>query len=302
MKILLNVFLGLMVLISLSRCAYSKHCFGNGVCRVVENGQERYEGSPEEVAKYLKEQDAEKKHQAQLQQRYNEAPKRGESGKARVALFLPRGTNDELAKLSGKYYTMLKNALSGDARIELVDQGLAEPVLEDVTRPSFASSLSDQKRPLWSQDYVTALRNKGFFADVVVFTELSPKPLVGFLGDGKNGGGLVSVEAVEFRSRLTSIYQYQLHEFQTVGKSTNSLSAAGFDKKMKFSGGTMNLMRNVQDDEPAIQALAQQIKESVNKVVTPGLPTVASIEEIQGQRAVSAEALQSVEILKNLFK
>lgn len=178
-------FLGLMVLISLSRCAYSKHCFGNGVCRVVENGQEHYEGSPEEVAKYLKEQDAEKKHQAQLQQRYNEAPKRGVTGKARVALFLPRGTNDELAKLSGKYYTMLKNALSGDARIELVDQGLAEPVLEDVTRPSFASSLSDQKRPLWSQDYVTALRNKGFFADVVVFTELSPKPLVGFLGDGK---------------------------------------------------------------------------------------------------------------------
>lgn len=294
--------MGLLVLISLSRCAYSKHCFGNGVCRVVENGQERYEGSPDEVAKYLKEQDAEKKKQAQLQQRYNEAPKRGENGKARVAVFIPRGTNEELAKLSGKYYAMLKNALSGDSRIEVIDQGLVEPVLEEVTRPRYGASLSEQKRPIWSQDYVTALRNKGFFADIVVFTELSPKPLVGFLGDGKNGAGLVSVEAVEFKSRLTSIYQYQIHEFQTVGKSTNSLSAAGFDKKMKFSGGTLNLTRNVQDDEPAIQALAHQIKESVNKVVTPGLPTVASIEEIQGQRVVSAEALQSVEILKNLFK
>lgn len=302
MKIIHSVSLGFFLVLSLARCAYTKHCYGNGVCRVVENGQERYEGAPDAVAQHLKKQTEDKQNQANLQKRYDVSPKRGEKGTARIAVFLPRGTNEELAGLSGKYYDMLKAALSGDPKIELIDQSLAEPVLEEITRSNFATSFADRNKPLWSPDYMTALRDKGFFADVVVFTELSPKPLVGFIGEKGQGGGLVSIETVEFRSMVTSIYQHQLHELKSTGKSTNSFSAAGFDNKMKFSKGSINLSRNIRDDEAAVQALARQIKERISTTIIPNLPTVASIEQIQGQRAVSAEALQSVEFLKGLFK
>lgn len=302
MRAFLGIFTGLIAALSLGRCAYNKQCYGNGVCRVVENGKERYEGSPEAVAQHLQKLEEEKQKKLALQARYDAAAKRGKNGKARVALFIPRGKNPELANLSGQYYQMLKSALSGDTHIELIDQSLAEPVLSEITRPTFTTSYADQQRPLWAPAYITALRDKGFFADIVVFTELSPKPMVGFYGKKGKGAGMIATEAVEFKSKLTSIYRYELHEVSAVGKSINSVAGAGFDKKLKMSGGTLTLKRNIKQDESAIQNLAQQIKDKVNNTVTPALPTIAAIEEIQGQRAISAEALQAVEALKNLFK
>jgi len=292
--------LSLTAVLALTRCAYSKHCYGNGVCKVVENGQERYEGSPEAVAKHLNEEKAKQQASADLQKKYDSAPKRGTGAKSRVAIFIPRGTTEELAQLSGEYYKMIADNFGGDSEIEVIGQNLVEPVLEKSLNPHGFHSAFDKVEPS-SQEVVTRMRDQGLFADVVVFTELRPKQFLGYLSQG-GANALVELQHVEFVGKVTSIYSYKTYEFKAEGKSSNQLAVAGLSKDRKFSNGSMNLKRDTNSDLPAVKEYVEQVKAAIKKDIAPQLPTVAAVEEIQGSRAVSSEALKSVEFLQNLFK
>lgn len=299
MKKTLFYALSLAGVLALTRCAYSKHCYGNGVCKVVENGQERFEGSPEAVAQHLNEEKAQKQASADLQKRYDNAPRRGAGAKSRVAIFIPRGTTDELAQLSGEYYKMIAEHFASDSEIELIGQNLVEPVLEKAINPHGFHSTFEKIEPS-SQEVVTRMRDQGLFADVVVFTELRPKQFLGYVSN--NGAhGLVELQHVEFVGKVTSVYSYKTYELKAEGKSSNQLAVAGLSKDRKFSNGSMNFKRDTNSDLPAVKDFVAQVKAAIKKDIAPQLPTVAAVEEIQGNRAVSSEALKSVDFLQNLF-
>src|SRR5215468_4752444 len=97
-----------------------KTCYGDGVCRVENNGVVTYEGPPDKVAAYEGKAKSSADAQARADEAYLQAPKRAASEPIRVVVIGPSTEMSDLVPLTATYHQMLEQALQGDPRIQLV--------------------------------------------------------------------------------------------------------------------------------------------------------------------------------------
>ncbi|MCB0385058.1 MAG: hypothetical protein KDD43_06675, partial [Bdellovibrionales bacterium] len=276
--------------------SYSKKC-SDGVCEITENGVVRYEGDPEKIAKIKAEKEQRNQAKTDQQAKYDTAPKRPANEPARVAVLLMSSSDGELAHHKDAYTGMLKDELAalGDAKIEVVPYDKVKRVLELASQPDSNSSRHSRRGKGDKQiaasptpDLLMQVRELGIKADVLVFTHLSPKTKTGLVGGRGNGKGIAQVKNVEFSSQVSSVYKHEVHKFAQVGKSSDSFAAVGVDKKGKKGKTDMKFKRNLQKDQPALQALAKAIHKVVVEKIHGDLPSMAFLAQMDSERSPAA--------------
>jgi hypothetical protein len=264
-----------------------KSCYGDGVCRVENNGVVSYEGPPEKVAAYEGKAQSAADAQARADEAYLKAPKRGASEPVRVVVIGPSTGVPDLAPLADTYRQMLEQALQGDPRIQLVPYSqvklFAEARSEGESTSMFAQN---QARTAVDQPLTRRLRDGSGEVDVVVVAHLSTKKVSGFVGGG-GGVGVAEVNNVVFELSLSSVYRFEELRHSEVGKSSDSLAVAGIDKKGKTGSGQLKGKRNPESDRPAVVAAAAWVKASSAQLAAD-LPTIAAAKEIRQKNTATA--------------
>jgi hypothetical protein len=264
-----------------------KSCYGDGVCRVENNGVVSYEGPPEKVAAYEGKAQSAADAQARADEAYLKAPKRGASEPVRVVVIGPSTGVPDLAPLADTYRQMLEHALQGDPRIQLVPYSqvklFAEARSEGESTSMFAQN---QARTAVDQPLTRRLRDGSGEVDVVVVAHLSTKEVSGFVGGG-GGVGVAEVNNVVFELSLSSVYRFEELRHSEVGKSSDSLAVAGIDKKGKTGSGQLKGKRNPESDRPAVVAAAAWVKASSAQLAAD-LPTIAAAKEIRQKNTATA--------------
>ena len=268
--------------------SYSKRCY-DGVCEVTKNGKTTYEGDPEKIAAIKAKKKAQADKSVALKQKYAAAPRRGADEPIQVGLVMPVAGNEELARHAAGFYEMLVAEFGTQAKIEVVPFDKIKRVVAMAAQDEKAAGASrlgrrrDKGPGLPTQatePVVTKLRNLAAEFDVVVFTRLLPKKKTGLVRGG-GGAGVAQVELVELSGSVSSIYDFEEHTFNQVGKSTSSLALAGRDKKGKFAKGSLDVKRKIEKDRPAVQAYVAAIVQAIEEKIRPRLPALAQAREIR---------------------
>jgi hypothetical protein len=264
-----------------------KTCYGDGVCRVENNGVVSYEGPPEKVAAYEGKARSATDAQARADEAYLQAPKRGPSEPVRVVVVGPSTEQPDLVPLTATYHQMLEQALQGDPRIQLVPYSQVKLWIEAHSEGESTSMFAkDQIRVAVDQPLTRRLRDGSGEVDVVVVAHLSTKKVSGFVGN-KGGVGVAEVNNVVFELSLSSVYRFEELRHSEVGKSTDSLALAGIDKKGKTGSGELKGKRNPESDRPAVVAAAGWVKAS-SAQLAPDMPSIAAARDVRQKNTATA--------------
>jgi len=265
-----------------------KQCYANGVCRIEQNGEVTWSGPPEEVAKMQGGEEGRKQALAEVDKAYAEAPKRSASDPIRLVLIGPSADAPDLAALTSAYRPMIEASLRGDPRIELVPYEQVKFLAEASSGDSLHSNFNKpEPRAKVDAELTHRLRDGNADVDVVLVAHLVPKEVTGFVR-GSGGAGVAQVVNVEFQASMSSVYEFSEIQGAQVGKSSDSLAVAGFDKKGKASSGQLKGKRNPESDRPAIQEYGTWVKNTVLEKIAPTLPAIAAVQEIRAKNREQA--------------
>src|SRR5215469_4464695 len=276
-----------LVLCSCAGMNVKKTCYGDGVCRVENNGVVSYEGPPDKVAAYEGKAKSGADAQARAEEAYLQAPKRAASEPVRVVVIGPSTEMSDLVPLTATYHQMLEQALQGDPRIQLVPYSQVKLWVEAHSDGESTSMFAqNQVRTAVDQPLTRRLRDGSGEVDVVVVAHLSTKKVSGLVSGG-GGVGVAEVNNVVFELSLSSVYRFAELRHAEVGKSSDSLALAGIDKKGKTGSGQLKGKRNPESDRPAVVAAAAWVKTS-SAQLAPDMPSIAAAKDVRQKNTATA--------------
>ena len=276
-----------LVVVGCASVNVKKTCYGDGVCRVENNGVVSYEGPPDKVAAYQGKAQSAADAQARAEEAYLQAPKRAASEPVRVVVIGPSTEMSDLAPLTATYHQMLEQALQGDPRIQLVPYSQVKLFAEAHSDGESSSMFGNEKpRSAADEPLTRRLRDGAGEVDVVVVAHLSTKQVSGFVS-GKGGVGVAEVNNVVFDLSLSSVYRFEEQRHSEVGKSSDSLAVAGIDKKGKTGSGQLKGKRNPASDGPAVTSAATWVKTSAVQLA-PDMPSIAAARDVRQKNTATA--------------
>jgi len=276
-----------LVLCSCAGMNVKKTCYGDGVCRVENNGVVTYEGPPDKVAAYEGKAKSSADAQARADEAYLQAPKRAASEPVRVVVIGPSTEMSDLVPLTATYHQMLEQALQGDPRIQLVPYSQVKLWVEAHSEGESTSMFAqNQVRAAVDQPLTRRLRDGSGEVDVVVVAHLSTKKVSGLVSGG-GGVGVAEVNNVVFELSLSSVYKFEELKHAEVGKSSDSLALAGIDKKGKTGSGQLKGKRNPESDRAAVVASAAWVKAS-SAQLAPDMPSIAAARDVRQKNTATA--------------
>ena len=284
--------------------SYTKTC-SDGVCKIVENGQVRYEGPPDKVAARKAQDEATALRAQKVQAAYDTAPKRPPEEPVRVAFLLATSSDPDLAQYTMVYNNMLRQEFGAVPGIVLVEPGSLSLVLNSQGasyQPGFGSMPSAQTESLGER--LTKVRDSSIDVDVVIFTELGTKKQTGVVA-GRGGAGTIEVQKVEFQGTLSSVYKVEERRVSEVGNSTDSIEMFGRDNRGQTRSANLKQKRDLEKDRPAVQRYVAAIKQIITGQIAPTLPSLAAISEIRQQYpggATDDKTAASLDALRRAFQ
>lgn len=264
----------------LGGCAVNKQCYADGACRVVENGEVRWEGPPDAVAAHTQQAAALQAESSDRAAAFASAEKRPASEPIRVLVVVRGGGG--LRELTGDYAAILGQELQRHPRLEVVT----------LKATGILGKPEDGQSKI-TTEYLTRLRDFGVKTDTVLWVNLSEKEKSGVVS-GKSGVGVVKANVVQMSAQLSSIYEEEIFEDAVTGKSTRGISVAGIDREGKTSQGSLDTTRAVEHDREALQKLASWTEQTLETSIGPKLPSFAEIERIKTERGTGMDALRKM--------
>jgi hypothetical protein len=292
MRTILSITLAIAFAVQVVGCAsYSKNCYPNGVCKIVNDGKVSWEGPPDKVAEMQAQEDAQKQRMAEIEKAYADAPKRGAEEPIRLAVVASANSGD-ISALVATYRKMIEEQFNGVPRIVLVPETQIKGIIGS------AKSLEEV-----NESFAKSVRDTNPDVDIVLLAFCTEKTKTGFVGGGKGGGGLAQVANVEFRTSVSSVYQFAENKTAEVGDSTAGISVAGVNDKGKKGSGEIKAARNPEKDRAALEKVAAWAKTAITEKIAPTLPSTAALAELRKKYSAASDpaAQQMSDKLKNLF-
>ena len=258
-----------------------KTCYGDGVCRVERNGQVSYEGPPDKVAQYQAKDQQKSQAAADLDKAWAEAPKRPGNESIRVAV-VPTSDYQDLVALAPRYRAMLEDSLRADPRIEIVPYDRVKLLAEAHSGDQPAGFGQQTSRAAVDEALTRSLRDFNIPVDVVLVVHLTPKKDSGLVAGG-GGIGVADVVNVQFDTSLSSVYQFDPKQTSQVGKSTDRIHLAGFNKNGQKGEADLHGKRNPARDAAAIDALGGWARQVIETQVAPNLPSMAGVQQVEAK-------------------
>lgn len=272
----------ILVFGTLTGCiSYHQTC-EDGVCTTVKDGKTTYSGDQAKIQAIKDRERAELKLISQL----NAGPTRTNDEPTRVILIFGGASDAELQALAEQYHVMITQAFARFTDVQLVPQSDVNQAMEHFMNPNGHMKSEYVDTPEFKADIksLRGLWKNGLQYDVAVVWRLRPKANYGLLGNS-SAAAIAQVNLVEFDARFSSIFKGKALQEKAVGKSTNSIAAAGIDKTGKTGRLGLTTTRNPEYDRPAILTWTDQIRNKIIQNIKPTLPALAELQNIEKNRA-----------------
>jgi hypothetical protein len=274
------------------------------------------------------------KMKQEFNQKWLNAEKKAEGEPIHVAVLMPTAS-EQLKSFRKGYWKMVRNEFKGKENIKLVpwkklkkSLKWVSPTSEHNKRGGVKHTSNSKKKNKYeyfaTPETVEDMRFTGVPADVVVFTHLSPKSKTGLLKGSKlKKGAVATVTNVEISTTISPIFKFDKHQWTQVGKSSDGMKGASWDKKGKGQKGEFKYKRNIKGDQPAVAAnvtaayehmkgwqtelpsvqAAKALRDEQRKVATAGLPEgVVDLLQGGGDEDKKKKKKKALKKLKGLFK
>ena len=266
----------------LTSCVSYQQTCEDEVCTTVRDGKTTYSGDQAKIQAMQDKERAELKIISQL----NAGPKRNGDEPIRVALIFGGASDNDLQALVDKYEVMIMQALTRFTDLQILPSEQVYSAINYYLNPNGYMQSKYTDGPQFKSDIksLRGLWKNGLQYDVAVVWRLRSKEDYGFLGNS-SGAAVAQVNLVEFDARFSSIFKSKALQEKAVGKSTNSLAAAGMDKTGKTGRFGLTGNRNPEYDRPAIFTWTSQIHTKILHDIKPSLPALAALNDIEKNRA-----------------